>query len=143
MRLMVGSVLLCLAFPCWTPAIRLSNFDETAEQDDKTVGYTDLTQASTTSGWSDLYSGMIADGPANSVTDGFPSYREHLVPSSSLFDRNSFGPPHTFMNRDEPSSVIGVTAVVFFIGALRLYFRSAAFRKFYFDTFSPLSPLGY
>jgi hypothetical protein len=59
------------------------------------------------------------------------------------FDWDSIGTPDTGTNTDRSDNVAGVTAFVLLFGALRLYFTSPKFRKILFDTFSPLSPLGY
>jgi hypothetical protein len=54
MRRIVDAILLCLAFPFLTPGTGLSDFSGTTAEDNKTQGYTDLSMASTTSGWLDL-----------------------------------------------------------------------------------------
>ena len=143
MRLIIASVLLCLAFPFLTPGTRLSNFGGTTAEDNMTVGYTDLSLASTTSGWSDLYGAVIADGARNPVEYELASYSGDPVLSTAPSDGNSVGPADTSIYRDKPDRITGITAIMLLIGALRLYFTSPGFRKFLFDTFSPLSPLGY
>jgi hypothetical protein len=88
-------------------------------------------------------SGMIADGAKNLSEYELASYSVGLVLSSAPFDHNSVGPVDSSMNRDKPDNITGVTAIMLLIIALRLYFKSLNFRKLLFDTFSPLSPLGY
>lgn len=86
---------------------------------------------------------MIADGSKNLFDHELASYSADLILPSDPFDQNSIGPVDTSANRDKPGNIIGVTAIILLIGALRLYATSPSFRKLLFDTFSPLSPLGY
>jgi len=142
MRLISDTFLLCMAFPFFMSGTGLSNLGGTTAEDNITAGYKDSSQPATTSGWTDLYSGMIADGAKNSFDYGLPSYSGDPIRPSAPFGLNSIG-VDTSVNRDKPSNIAGVTAIVLLIGALRLYFGSLSFRKLLFDTFSPLSPLGY
>lgn len=143
MSLIVKTVLLGLIFPLLTPGTELSKFGGTTPEVYITLGYRDLSLPATTSGWTDLYRSMIADGSKNLFDHELASYSADLILPSDPFDQNSIGPVDTSANRDKPGNIIGVTAIILLIGALRLYATSPSFRKLLFDTFSPLSPLGY
>jgi hypothetical protein len=86
---------------------------------------------------------MIADGAKHLSEYELASYSVGLVLSSAPFNHNSVGPVDSSMNCDKPDNITGVTAIMLLIIALRLYLKSLSFRKLLFDTFSPLSPLGY
>ncbi len=139
MRLFIFALWLCLAFPLVTFGFQSSSFSD-APQDNSGSDYTPV--ASTTSGWSELYSGPPADSAGNFVADESASYSKDLV---ALNATPLYGvrPATTSINRDQSAGITGITAILLLIGALRLYFSSRVFRKFLFDTFSPLSPLGY
>jgi len=140
---MISSLSLFLMFPIWMPASGLSNFGRTAPQDSITVAYANLSGASTTSGWSDLYGGTMADDAGNAIEYELASYSRDPVLADAAFDRDSLSPPDSAMNKEESDNITGVIAIVLLMGALRLYFKSPGFRNFLFETFSPLSPLGY
>jgi hypothetical protein len=137
MRLIIGTVLLCSMFPLLTPGTRLPNSSGPTAEVNITVGFSDLSSPATTSGWTDLYRGTIGEGAKSPFGNELASYSGDSMFSSAPFDRNSL------VSRDKSGNITGVTAIVLLIGALRLYFGSLSFRKLLFDTFSPLSPLGY
>ena len=139
MRLLIFALSLCLAFPLVTLGLQSSSFSD-APQDNAGSDYAAVD--STTSGWSELYSGPLADSAGNFVTDEIASYSKDLV---TLNATPPYGvrPATPSINRDQSAGITGITAILLLIGALRLYFSSRVFRKFLFDTFSPLSPLGY
>jgi hypothetical protein len=141
MKLIIDTALLCMAFPFLAAGTGMSHFGETITE--YTIAADHPLLPATTSGWTDLYSGMIADDAKHSFDCDLASYSGDLIFSSTLFGRNSVGFEGSSMNRDKPYNITGVVAVALLIGALRLYFTSVGFRKLLFETFSPLSPLGY
>jgi hypothetical protein len=143
MRLIIDTTLLFLAFPFWTPGASLPNSSGTTAEVNITVGFRDLSSPATTSGWTDLYGGTIGRGAKSPFGNELDSYPGDSMLSSARSDRNSLDQVDASVNRDKPGNIAGVTAIVVLIGALRLYFTSLSFRKLLFDTFSPLSPLGY
>jgi len=134
MRLVITFLSLSLVFASSTQEVRLSKLGETPMENDPSRLWPDLSFSvpSTTGGWDDLYREAELQ----------PAEGETALSSGALLP-NWPAPTQLPSARDEPGSVIGIIAVVLCLGALRLFFTSAGFRKFLWETFSPLSPLGY
>jgi hypothetical protein len=143
-KLILCFVSLSLAFPAWTTGIRPLNL-EIASDNEMPIPDNSFPASSTTSGWTDLHLDDLRDEP------GGPT--DYLAASSSaqadltllIFDRPTPtpGPPEIPPPADNVNAMIGVIAASILVGALRLLFTSPAFRKVLWNTFSPLSPLGY
>ena len=143
MRRIIHTALLLLIAPVLMFGTGLPDFGGISVDNQLTTSDADLSIAATSSGWSDLCGDAIANGIRNPVEYDFDSYGVNVALSPLPFDRDTIGTADTGTNSDRSDNVAGVTAFVLLIGALRLYLTSPKFRKILFDTFSPLSPLGY
>jgi hypothetical protein len=140
-KLSIWFVLVSLPFPASTLELGLTTSGWTLRESDLSQSIADLSflAPSTTSGWPEL----------DSATNGasHPSEDECASSSAVGFSRTAFDPgnasPPEIPDRDQPGNVTGVMAVALCWGALRLYLKSPGFQKFLWETFSPLSPLGY
>jgi hypothetical protein len=140
-KLILCFVSLSLALSAWTTGIRPLNLDITSDNE-MPIPENSNPASSTTSGWTELYSDQLRDEP------GGPT--DYLAASSSAqadlthLTSNPFPyPPEIPPATDNVNAMIGIIAASIMVGALRLLFSSPAFRKLLWDTFSPLSPLGY
>src|SRR5580658_1998927 len=97
MRLLIFAFWLCLAFPLVTLGLPSSSFTD-APQDNSGSDYAPV--ASTTSGWSELYSGPPAECAGNFEADESASYSKDLV---ALNATPLYGvrPATTSINRDQ------------------------------------------
>jgi hypothetical protein len=130
-KLILCFVSLSLALPAWTTGIRPLNLDITSDNEIP-IPDNSFPTSSTTSGWSDLYSDKLRDDPG-----GPTDYLTRLTSNPFPY------PPEISPATDNVNAMIGIIAASIMVGALRLLFSSPAFRKLLWDTFSPLSPLGY
>lgn len=140
MRFVINAVLLGSILSILMFGVQSSDFGETAVLDMARVE-ADPPAPSTTSAWSALYATGY-DEP-NPAADASAWYSGGPVFHAPQADWYSAAPADSAANRDEPDRIVAVIAIVLLIGALRLYLSSPRFQKLLYDTFSPLSPLGY
>ena len=143
MRLVIVFFLLSLAYASSTQEVRLSKLGGTPLGNDPPRPYADLSfsASSTTKGWDDLYSRTNSTSHPDEYELASSPGEGELSSGALLSDRAA--PSEFPADREKPGNATGVIAVVLCLGALRLYFTSPGFRKFLWETFSPLSPLGY